>query len=213
MKPVLLLLLTLLLKLPPGGLPTAKVTFSPFTKAAYLAAKKMVVETKPQVTYPVKKQSGRITIPTAKGNQAFRDNSIDEENPDWEKFTYRGYLPQFECHLIEHNHYEWSRYILVDKSGAKTAVSNLPVYSPDLKSFVAISGGVESAMYPNSIQLFRFENHHWREVWKLEPSVEPMTWEPNDIHWLSNTVLILEKKMWTGKNPGTTYTYAKLTIK
>ncbi|GAB3872153.1 hypothetical protein GCM10028824_22210 [Hymenobacter segetis] len=213
MKPLLLLLLSLLLKLPATGPPAVRVAFSPLTKVAYLAAAKGAIVTKPVVAFPVKKTRGRIVIPTAKGPTVFKDNDADEENPDWEKFTYQGYLPKFECHLILHNHYEWSQYILVDKSGRKTEISGMVVYSPDLRSFVAISGGVESAMYPNSIQLFRFESHHWREVWKIEPSVDPATWEPDEIHWLSNSTLLLKKKMWTGKNPGTIFTYAKLTIR
>ncbi|WP_210518632.1 hypothetical protein [Hymenobacter terricola] len=211
MKPALLLLLALLLRIPAGPAPV-RVTFSPLTKAAYLAAKNTCVLTRPVMTFPLKKQHGRITIPTAKGNRVFRDNNIDEENPDWEKFAYRGYLPQFECHLIEHNHYEWSNFILLDKSGQKTELYDLPRYSPDFKSFVAISGGIEYWAYPNSIRLFRFENDKWREVWKLEPSIEPMTWEPNDVYWLSTNVLILKKRMWNGNHEGNSYTYAKLTI-
>lgn len=211
MKPLLLLLLTLLLKLPAAA-PPVRVTFSPLTKAAYVAAKSGVVITKPTVTFPLKKVRGRIVIPAAKGSVVFKDNDADEENPDWEKFTYQGYLPQFECHLILHNHYEWSRYLIIDKSGRQTETSDRAVYSPDLKSFVAMSQGVESAMYSNSIELFRFTNGHWRQVWKIEPSVEPATWEPAEIHWLSNSALLLKKKMWTGKNPGSTFTYAKLEI-
>ena len=46
----------------------------------------------------------------------------------------------------------------------------------------------------------------------LEPSVEPPTWEPEEINWLSNSTLLLKKRMWTGQNPGSTFTYAKLTI-
>jgi hypothetical protein len=86
------------------------------------------------------------------------------------------------------------------------------MFSPDLKSFVVIAAGIEYWASPNSIQLFRFENGRWRQVWKIEPSVEPATWEPNDIHWLSNSTILLKKKMWTGKNPGTTFTYAKLLL-
>jgi hypothetical protein len=212
MKPVLLLLLALLLKLPAGAPSKVRVTFSPLTKAAYLAAKKGAVVTKPTLTFPLKKQKGRIVIPTANGSKVFKDNPVVEENPDWEVYAYQGYFPQFECHLIEHNHYEWSRYILIDKSGRQTETFDMAIYSPDLRSFVAISQGVESAMYSNSIELFRFENHHWRPVWKIEPSVDPATWEPAEIHWLSSSTLLLKKKMWTGKNPGSTFTYAKLTI-
>ena len=101
---------------------------------------------------------------------------------------------------------------MLDKQGRYLEFYETPLFSPDLKSFVIASPGIEYAVYPDEIQLFRFENGRWRQVWKLEPSVEPMSWEPDKIRWLSNLTLLLEKKMWTGQNPGTTFTYAKLTI-
>ena len=77
MKPLLPLLLTLLLKLLPAGPPAGRVTFSPLTKAAYLAAKKKAIVTKPKMTFPLKKVRGRIVIPTAKGNVVFKDVTGD----------------------------------------------------------------------------------------------------------------------------------------
>ena len=67
MKPVLRLLLTLLLKLPPGGPPKVRVTISQLTKTEYLAAKKTAISTKPEVTFPLKKAQGRIAVPAALG--------------------------------------------------------------------------------------------------------------------------------------------------
>jgi hypothetical protein len=212
MKLLLLWLLPLLLNLPAAEPPKVRVAFSPLTKAAYLAAKKAAVVTKPALTFPLKKVRGRIVIPMARGSVVFKDNAVDEENPDWEKYTYQGYWAQFGYHLILHNHYEWSKYILLSKNGKQLALDDGPRFSPDLKSFVAISGGIEYWASDNSIRLFQFRNGLWREAWKLEPSVDPATWEPADICWLSNSTLLLKKRMWTGKNPGSTYTYAKLTI-
>lgn len=213
MKLLFPLLLTLLLKLPMGGPPAVRVTFSPLTKAAYLAAKKTCVLTKPKMTFPLKKVRGRIVIPTAKGNVVLKDNPVAEENPEWEVYNYKGYSPELESHLIEHNHYEWSGDILLDKSGRQTETYSEPVYSPNFRMFAAISAGIEDAMFANSIRLFRLENHHWREVWVMEPSTDPATWEPNDICWLSNSTLLLKKRMWTGKNPGSTFAYARLTLR
>lgn len=212
MKLLLLGLLPLLLHLPVAGPAPVRVTFSPLTKAAYLAAKKTAVSTRPAMTFPLKKVRGCLVIPTAKGRVVFKDNPVEEENPDWEVYHYRGYYPQFECHLIEHNHYEWSGNILVDRSGQQTEVFSTPVYSPDFRSFATISAGIEDAVFPNEIRIYRFENHHWKQHWILEPLVDPATWEPDEIHWLSNSTLLLKKKMWTGPNPGTTFTYAKLLV-
>ena len=207
------LLLWLLSYFPAAGPPApVRVTFSPITKAAYLAALKAAIATKPAMTFPLKKVRGRIVIPTTKGRVVFKDNNVSEESPDWEKYTYLGYSPQLKSHLIEHSHYEWISDILLEGNGRQMEVFDRPAYSPDFKIFVTISAGIEYSLFSNSIRLYRFENHHWRQVWELEPSVEPATWEPDEIHWLSNSTLLLKKKMWTGLNPGSTFTYDKLMI-
>ena len=76
MKLLLLWLLPLLGYFPTAGPPAVRVTFSPLTKAAYLAAVKAAVVTRPNVTFPLKKVRGRIVIPTAKGRVVFKDNEV-----------------------------------------------------------------------------------------------------------------------------------------
>ena len=100
MKPVLLLLPVLLLQLPAAGPPSVRVTFSPLTKAAYLVAKKASIATKPVTTFPLKKVRGRIIIPTAQGQQVFRDKGVGTDNEDQAQFEYLGYLPQFGYHSL-----------------------------------------------------------------------------------------------------------------
>ena len=97
-------------------------------------------------------------------------------------------------------------------NGHQVSLPGLPEYSPDMQQFVVASAGIEVGFLPNSSQLYQLQNGRWREVWKLEPSIEPMSWEPDEIRWLSNSTLLLKKKLWTGQNPGSTFTYAKLTI-
>ena len=58
MKLLLLWLLPLLGYSPATGPAPVHVTFSPLTKAAYLAAKKTVVSSKPVMTFPLKKSAG-----------------------------------------------------------------------------------------------------------------------------------------------------------
>ena len=213
MKPLLLVLLALLLQLPAAGPPAVRVTFSPLTQAAYLAAAKAAVVTKPALTFPLKKVRDRIVIPTSRGAKVFQDKGVGTDNDDQVQFAYKGYSPQFKCHLLLGNYWEHTQSLLVPASGEKRlALYGEPVFSPDMQSFVSMASGIEYGVYPNEIRLFRFERGRWRQVWKLEPAIEPATWEPDEMHWLSNSTLVLKKKMWTGKNPGTTYTYAKLTI-
>ena len=213
MKLLLLWLLPLLSCFPAAGPPAVRVTFRPLTKAAYLATKKMAISTKPVMTFPLKKVWGRIVIPTAEGRVFFKDKLADEGTPERELYYYHGYSPQLKCHLIQHDFWEYSGNILLDKSGRQTEVYTKPVYSPNFTSFATISAGIADAVFPNEIRMYRLENHHWKQIWILEPAVEPATWAPDEIQWLSNTTLLLKKKMWTGPYPGTTFIYSRLDIR
>ena len=213
MKLLLLWLLPMLGYFPAAGPSAVHVTFSPLTKAAYLAAKKAAVSSKPVMTFPLKKVRGRIVIPTAKGSKVFQDKGVGTDSDDQELYEYAGYHPQFRYHLIIGHFWERTNWFLLGPVGLPLELYDAPLYSPDLKNFVVISAGIEFEVYPNEIRLFQFENARWRQSWKLEPSVEPATWAPDEILWLSNTTLLLKKKMYTGPNPGTTFTYAKLTIR
>jgi hypothetical protein len=212
MKLVLLLLLAVLLKVPASAPPKVRVTFSPLTKVAYEQARKTAVVTTPTLTFPLKKQKGRIVIPTTKGPKVFADKGPGTDETEQREYIYQGYLPQVGYHVVEAHLWERTQWYLVDKQGNQLAFYYAPIYSPDMKYFVVVATGIEYDVYPNEIRLFQFTNGRWRQVWKLEPLVEPARWEPAEIHWLSNSTLLLKKKMWTGKNPGTTFTYAKLTI-
>ncbi len=205
MKWTLLLLLGLLLAAAGPAPPAGRVTLTPLSKAAYLAARKNCSTAKPRVTFPLRKQHGRLVIPTAKGPRIFTDSQLTEDNPDWEKFTYEGYLPQAECHLILHNHYEWSRVILLTKSGQQLVLQDDPVFSPGFAHFVGISGGLEYGANENYIRLYELKNHGWKPVWHLTPK----TWEPADIYWASDSTLLLQKRQW----PSERRTYARLTVK
>lgn len=212
MKLLLLWLLPLLSYLSAAGPPVVRVTFSPLTKAAYLAAKKAAVSTKPAMTFPLKKVRGRIVIPTAKGPKVFRDKGVGTDNDDQAQYEYIGYLPKFGYHLVMGHFWERTNWLLLGPVGPALELYDAPRYSPDLKYFVVVSAGIEYAVFPNEIRLLKFINGRWQQVWQLEPSVDPMTWEPAEILWLSNSTLLLKKKMYTGKNPGSTFSYSKLMI-
>jgi len=209
MKPLLLLFLALLLKLPATGPPGVRVTFSPLTKATYLQAKKTCVSTKPEVTFPLKETHGRIVIPSSKGPKVFQDEGRDEDDPDQVRYQYLGYLGHFHCHLLKVSYYESVEYWLIDAAGHQLVLGGEPHFAPDMQHIAVAHMGIEyDDGQPNGIQLLELHNGTLRKCW----SIEPKTWEPYRICWTSANTLLLSKTMWTGKNPGTAYTYAKLTI-
>lgn len=215
MKSVLLLLLALPLKLPVAGPTAVRVTFGPLTKEAAGAAKRAAV-TKPKMTFPLKKQNGRIVIPTAKGPKVFTDIIIDEAaikkghgEDEMTTYTYLGYLADFKCHLIQVQYYEIAQWLLIDATGRQIELWGEPVCSPDLRHVVATCMGIEySDGQPNILQLLELRNGRLQQAWTLEPK----TWEPHQVKWISPTSLVLKKRMWNGKNPSSTFTYSKLTI-
>jgi hypothetical protein len=105
MKVGFLLLLPLLIGDWPSAPPAVRVIFSPLTKTAYLQAKKYCIETKPRVTFPLKKVGGRIVILTAKGQRIFRDGWIEGEHDEDTRYKYLGYWPSLHWHLVEGYHY------------------------------------------------------------------------------------------------------------
>ena len=164
------------------------------------------------MTFPLKKVRGRIVIPTATGPKIFQDKGVGTDNDDQVEFDYRGYAVGSKFHVVEGRYWEGFQCYLVGTNGQQVALPGPPAYSPDRQRFVVASSGIEVSFLPNSIQLFGLVNGRWQQLWKLEPSVEPATWEPDEIHWLSNSTLLLKKRMWAGKNPGSIFTYARLTI-
>jgi hypothetical protein len=105
--------------------------------------------------------------------------------------------------------YEITEWLLVNDNGKHLELWGEPLFSPDMKHVASSCMGIEyGGGQPNIIQLLAWQNGEWREVWHLEPK----TWEPYRIAWLSPNTLLLSKEMWTGKNPGNTFTYTQLTI-
>ena len=212
----MLWLLPLLGYFPAAGPVPVRVTFSPLTKAAYLAAKKTAVSTKPVVTFPLKKARGRIVISTAQGPQVFQDIVIDEVaikkghgEDEGKTYTYLGYLADFKCHLLHVQRYEMGQWLLIDASGKETELWGEPIFSPDKRHIIAACMGIEyGGGQPNILQLLELRNGVLQQVWKLEPK----TWEPYRICWTSATTVLLSREMWTGDNPGNTFTYSKLKI-
>jgi len=124
-KPGFLLLLPLLAGPPTDGPAAVRVVFSPLTKTAYLAAKKGCVVIKPLVTFPLKKQGGRIIIPTTKGNKVFADITVADAfkkgktEAETTEYTYLGYLPDYSCHLVRVQFYETTKWLIISTSDRK----------------------------------------------------------------------------------------------
>ena len=208
MKLKFLLLLSLLIGARPSAPPAVRVTFSPLTKAAYLQAKKSCVEIKPRVTFPLKKQHGRIVIPTVKGQRVFQDGWVDGEHDEDTRYKYLGYWPSLHWHLVEGFHYsEVYRLHALTQSGQWLKLENSPDLAPDTSQFVVASGALDGIGAP-TIQLFQLKKGIWQERWRIESK----TWQVEQLEWLTSNSLLLQEKHWTEDFAKSWHTYAQLTI-
>lgn len=208
MKALILLLLPLLSLASPPKPPAVRVVFSPLTQAAYVAATKHLVNIKPRTTFPLKKQRGRIVIPTAKGQRIFRDGWIEKERDEDARYTYRGYWPRFHWHLVEgYNYGEVYYQNVVTQGGQWLQLNNEPSLSPDTSQFVVASGALDGQGAP-LIQLFQLKNGIWRESWKMEPT----TWQVEQLEWLTANTLLLKERHWDKDFAKSWFTYVRLTV-
>lgn len=208
MKALILLLLPLLGIVSPPKPPAVRVVFSSLSRAAYVAANKHVVEVKPSVTFPLKKQRGRIVIPTAKGQRIFRDGWIEKERDEDARYTYLGYWPSLHWHLVkEYNYGEVYNLNVVTQSGQQLKLDDSPSFSPDASQFVVASGALDGLGAP-LIQLFRLKNGIWQESWKIETT----TWQVEQLEWLTVNTLLLKERHWDKDFLKSWFTYARLTV-
>ena len=211
-----LLLFSLLLGARLGGPRPGRVTFSPLTKAVYLQIRKGLTITNPRLTRPLKKQDGRLVIPTTAGPKVLTDVVIDaaavqngHSEAEAVQYSYLGYLPDFSCHLIRMQYYETVKWLLIDNSGRQLSLWGEPIFSPDQQRIFAIYQGQSAAgRQLNSLQLLRLQGGQLREVWSLKPK----KWKPYRAYWASPASLLLVKEVETGKNPVGTYSYARLLL-
>jgi len=188
--------------------PAVRVVFSPLTRVAYAAASNHLVDIKPRATFPLKKQHGRIVIPTAKGQRVFRDGWIEKERDEDARYTYRGYWPSLHWHLVEgYNYGEVYYQNVVTQSGQLLQLSDELSFSPDTSQFVVASGALDGLGAP-LIQLFRLKNGIWRESWKMEPT----TWQVEQLEWLTANTLLLKERHWDKNFSKSWFTYAQLTV-
>jgi hypothetical protein len=208
MKLGFLLLLPLLVGARPSAPPVVRVTFSPLTKTAYLQAKKYCIETKPRVTFPLKKVGGRIVILTAKGQRIFRDGWIEGEHDEDTRYKYLGYWPSLHWHLVEGYHYsEVYRLNALTQSGQWLKLEGFPELAPDTSQFVVASGALDGVGAP-TIQLFQLKKGVWQERWRIEPKA----WQVEQLKWVASNTLLLQERHWNKDFSKSWYTYAQLTI-
>jgi len=185
-----------------------RVVLSPLTKTAYSQALKGKITTTPRTTFPLKKQQGRLVIPSTRGAYVFRDGWVDGERDEETRYKYLGYWPALRWHLVEGYHFsETYRLNVLTQGGQWLKLEGDPQLGPDSSQFVVTSGALDGLGTP-TIQLFQQTKGSWRQVWR----VESHNWQVEQLEWVATSTLLLQQKHWNKTFSRAWYTYASLTI-
>jgi len=197
--------------------PAARVIISPLTKAAFEQAHrragtpgKLLLGEAPVFT--IRKQKGRLVIPTEAGNKLFKDKIFPKNEIEDVTYKYLGFFPRHQVHLIQVAYYESSEILLIEKSGNIVRLVSEPVYSPSQQRLLAASRGIVYAMMPNSLQLVEKVDGRLQIVWETIPK----KWEPVDLFWTSDSMAFLKQEQINSATEApfkpARFTYARLLV-
>lgn len=207
------LLVLLLLPGPPAPAPV--VTFHRISAATYAQARRAAQPVKVPTTFPVKARNGQLVIPTTGGSQTFRDVVIDEKaianghgEAETTHYTYHGFLPGLQRHVVEISYYETGEWWLISPEGRRLTLYGQPKYAPGLQRVAASSAALEyEAGQPNIVQLFQLQQGVLRPLWEVRPA----SWEPQELFWTDANTLYLKRREFPQGQEGPV-SYWKLTV-
>ncbi|WP_426490745.1 hypothetical protein [Hymenobacter sp. 102] len=209
------LLVLLLLFLPGLPAPAPVVTFHRISAATYAQARRAARPVKVPTTFPVKARNGQLVIPTTAGPQTFRDVVIDEKaianghgEAETTHYTYHGFLPGLQRHVVEVGFYETSEWWLISPEGRRLTLYGQPEYAPGLQRVAASSAALEyEGGQPNIVQLFQLQQGVLRPLWEVRPT----RWEPQELFWTDANMLYLKRREFPQGQEGP-ISYWKLTV-
>lgn len=133
----------------------------------------------------------QLQLRTRDGLVVLTDNCFDGES--YVRYRFKAYLTDIGYFLIGVDGYEGHGFLLVnDRTGNKTDLEAMPVFSPDRKQFVTMSMDLDAGYHPNSIQ-----------IWQLDPSGPKLgykvyfdnAWGPSDPVWIDNRTIEFKKNI------------------
>ncbi len=135
----------------------------------------------------VKRVGKKLILYCGKKKVVFTDSGMGDK--DVQVYSFTGYYKDAKLFLVSAGFYEGhALYIINEKTGEKTTVWGVPVFSPDLKKFVCVSMDMEAGYSPNGIQIWEKRGNSF--VKKYEKSLE---WGPADPEWKNNKNIKLIK--------------------
>ena len=185
------------------------------TKAAYLQAKSQRPATHERRTFPLKKSSGKIVVPTTAGNKVFKDRKVSPETQN-ASYDYLGYFPRVQEHLLKTSHWEAEEVLLeevltVRSDGRILRFLSEPVYSPGKKYLVVALHisfeGAENGL----LQVFEQQSDTVKLLWEATPE----DWDAAEVFWATdNTIFVKQRRCKNGvPYKPARFTYAQLLMR
>jgi hypothetical protein len=120
---------------------------------------------------------------------AFKDNT-GAETEEYCKFTYAGFWPDINQHIIYGIYIESFNYLLIDAETADTNFScSLPIMSPDKNFFICGNVDLIARFVMNGFDLYNVKDKKIRLVGRREQE----EWGPEKIKWADNKTLFVER--------------------
>lgn len=122
---------------------------------------------------------------------SFKDNN-KEGQEEFCNFTYKGFYPEINQHMVYASFVESFAYYLVDKNSADTNYAcGFPVFSPNKKYFICGNTDLVARFVVNGFDLYEAGDKKIKQVGRRELD----TWGPEKIKWLNDSVLYVQRNV------------------
>ena len=141
---------------------------------------------------------------------SFKDNT-KEENEEYCAFSYKGFLPEINQHVVFGSFIESFNYFLIDKITADTNYAcSYPIMSPDKNYFICGNVDLVAGFVVNGFDLYEIKDHKIKLIGRRELD----KWGPGKIKWADNSTLLVERTILDTTSSTMTRTdYVKLLMK
>lgn len=141
-------------------------------------------------TLEIKKNNGKIDIPTDQGTVTLID--INERDLDDVSYHYLGTIDSLNTHVIRGDYIGYSEHLLINKATArKDTLTEKPIISPNWKKMITASIDGQT-IEPTNLQLFEIE----KSSYILRLTVNFQEWfhsqEEDSIFWINKDELCMK---------------------
>ena len=169
------------------------------TEADFIAAQKEYKTNLIADTLNYSKKDNCLRLPISNNSTkavSYCDTLLDaEDNPDYRRYSYRGYFPTIHYYLVECLLYENYSCDLVNlNTGSVTTISGVPKLSPNNKFLANIIGMGGFGDIPFGFEIYKIDekNKSISKTKGIEQEVDEFNWYPLDFVWSGDKSLIIK---------------------